>query len=93
MTKDTKKTTAAAKGRPKDSKNITTIAIAEPSRCPVCESTERAPYTNTTELDYAGMTSDGLPYTHVVWRSTHCLNCGQHRRDKALENRLNTACN
>ena len=77
-------------GRPPGTPNTKTTAVVELSRCPVCESTERTPYTNTTVLDYAGTTAAGEPHTHVVWRTTACKNCGQARRDKTLENRTAT---
>lgn len=77
-----------AKGRPPGTPNTKEIATVELSRCPVCDSTEKTPYGNKTELEYPGTTAAGEPYTHVVWRSTACKNCGQSRRDKTLENRV-----
>jgi ferredoxin len=76
------------RGRPPGSKTETKpVAAAVLSRCAKCGSTERAAYTNPTELEYAGTTADGQPYTHVVYRSTKCLSCGQCRRDRTVVKR------
>lgn len=77
-----------AKGRPEGSKTTKEIGTVELSRCKACQSTEKTPYSNKTELEYAGTTAAGEPYTHIVWRSTSCKSCGQARRDKTYENRL-----
>lgn len=62
-------------------------AIADPSRCGKCGSTNREPYHHKREMEYAGVDSSGKAYTHVVWRHTSCSDCGQARVDRALENR------
>lgn len=59
-------------------------ADAVPSRCPKCGSTERGPYISKTEQDVTGVDP---AYTHVIWRRTKCLACGQHRSDRSYENR------
>lgn len=60
-------------------------AIARPTTCPACGSTNRAPYAgHKQELDYAGE-FEGRPYNKVVWRRTRCLDCGQARLDKSHE--------
>lgn len=61
---------------------------SRPTACPMCESTEREPYHNTVEHEFAGEHPVFGPYTHVVFRRTECKNCGQHRIDKAYENRV-----
>ena len=61
------------------------VNLVEPSRCRVCGSTERSPYSNVRRLDHAGLTPDGRPYKQVVWRRTTCLKCGQARDDKTFE--------
>jgi hypothetical protein len=60
------------------------IVDAPPSCCPKCGSTERTDYANTTRVAYNGI-HKGREYTHVVWRSTSCLACGQRRRDRSYE--------
>lgn len=76
-----------AKGRPEGSKTIKETSTVELSRCKICNSTDRTPYTNPTELEFPGFDPAGLPFTHIVWRATSCKNCGQARRDKSYENR------
>lgn len=71
-------------GRTNDAVLQTTAAI---SRCPKCGSTERVPYYNRRERAIAGVTPEGHPYTHVVWRRTRCENCGQVRDDRTYEQR------
>lgn len=86
-----KKAEAKKPGRPPGSENREYDYVpAEPTRCrvPGCGSTERAPYHHPTEHEIAGVDNEGKPYTHVVWRRTHCLACGQHRVDKWFENRV-----
>jgi len=85
--KNVPQTTAATLGRPIGSKNIRTEAVAEVSRCPQCGSTEREKYENPTEIEQGGV-RDGKPFTHIVWRSTRCVACGQSRRDRTYENRV-----
>lgn len=100
MTKPKKKPTPAAaapeptpaaepapKGRPAGSRNIDVVVTVLPSACPKCKSTERTPYVNPVEYAYAGLTVDGRPFTHIVWRSTSCTACGQNRKDRCYENR------
>jgi len=62
-------------------------AVAVPTRCPVCGSTERKPYTQTRVQEWAGTDPDGHPYTHIVRRWTACAACGQARIDRVYENR------
>lgn len=64
------------------------VVAGDPTRCPSCGSTEREPYNNTREHDFAGLDDHGRPYTHVVWRRTRCRACGQSRDDRFRENRL-----
>lgn len=75
------------KGRPKGSKT-TNLETAEGllTQCPNCRSTNRTPYTNRTELAFAGI-RDGKHFTHVITRRTSCADCGQARFDKHFENR------
>lgn len=83
-------TTPAAgerKGRPPGSPNITEVVDVIPSRCRKCGCTERTPYANAQEMEFGGTTGDGRPFTHIVWRSTRCVGCGQGRRDRVFENR------
>ena len=58
------------------------------TRCRDCGSTERAEYTNYREHAGDGVTTDGRPFTHTVWRDTKCLSCGQRRCDITRENRV-----
>lgn len=67
--------------------NVTEVVDVGLSHCSKCQSTERTAYTNTTEREIGGLTSDGRPYTHILWRSTKCATCGQARRDRCFENR------
>lgn len=78
-----------SRGRPPGAKNISVEAIVDVSRCPQCGSTEREKYSNPTEMEQAG-TFKGQAFTHIVWRSTRCLTCGQSRRDRTYENRIET---
>lgn len=75
------------KGRPRGSKTqnleVTEAAL---TYCPKCDSTNRMPYTNRTELAYRGI-REGRRYTHVITRRTRCADCGQARFDKHFENR------
>lgn len=65
------------------------ISTVETSRCEKCGSTERTPYRSTKERQIHGRDHvTGLPYTHVVWRRTQCLNCKQMRVDRTFENRV-----
>lgn len=65
-------------------------SVAHVSRCKKCGSTRRAPYHGRKELSFAGLDKDAQPYTHVVWRRTACLDCGQARVDRVTENRPQT---
>lgn len=76
----------ASRGRPPGAENIRTETVVDVSCCPQCQSTEREEYTNKTELAMPGLYKE-RPYTHIVWRSTRCLTCGQTRRDRSYENR------
>ena len=77
----------AKRGRPPGAKNVErSVAWSTPSRCKVCGSTERDPYTKRTVQAYGGKTPEGLPYTHIVRRWTRCTGCGQHRVDMSFEN-------
>lgn len=62
-------------------------AVFVTSRCPRCDSTERAGYFGTITTAYEGE-FNGRRYTHVVRRRTRCLACGQHRLDRSYENRV-----
>lgn len=76
------------KGRPAGSRTKNSPeTTAELSRCPKCLSTERAAYTNRHEQAYAGLDGFNQPFTHIIRQRTHCLDCGQHRIDRSLENR------
>lgn len=75
------------KGRPPGSPNITDVVDVIPSCCRKCGCTERTPYVNAQEMAYGGVTGTGRQYTHIVWRSTRCVECGQGRRDRVFENR------
>jgi hypothetical protein len=76
-------------GRPKGSKTVKLPhAEAVVTRCRDCGSTERSEYINRREHECAGVTPDGQPYTHTVWRDTTCTNCGQRRCDITRENRV-----
>lgn len=54
--------------------------------CPKCKSTNRSKYSNRRAIAH-GVVIDGITFTHVVWRNTKCLDCGQARVDKHHENR------
>jgi hypothetical protein len=57
----------------------------QPSRCAKCGSTRRADYHNVTRSAHAGELPDGTTYNMVVFRRTHCLDCGQQRVDRTFE--------
>jgi len=69
--------------RPKGSKNrAAPLVDSVPSRCPHCGSTERSPYSeHVREYEITGV-HDGQPFTHIVYRPTQCLGCGQWRIDR-----------
>jgi hypothetical protein len=69
---------------PPAKKEVPVIEVAL-SSCKSCGSTRRSQYVNRREHEYSGTTSDGRPYTKVVWRRTRCLDCGQVRDDKTYE--------
>jgi hypothetical protein len=75
-------------GRPPGSPNVKETAVAVPSRCNACGSTERGPYLDKTELDFGGVDSQGKQFTHIVRRRVRCAGCGQMRIDVTRENRV-----
>jgi hypothetical protein len=84
----TKSTKPKSPGRPKGAKTQPRpVAQTQPSRCPVCDSTERKPYTQTRTQEYPGIDADGQAYTHILRRWTACAECGQARIDRTYENR------
>lgn len=52
-----------------------------PTTCAKCGSSQRTPYTNELTREITGVDPKSGPYTRVTWRTTKCLDCGQHRRD------------
>lgn len=90
-----KATTAATKapqagkpGRPPGARTKKwEIVETVPAACPKCGSTKRAPYKGSPIEKAILGERGGRMFTHVVWRRTHCLQCGQHRKDKSFENR------
>jgi len=82
------KTIAPVKGRPTGSRTKNSPEVeAELSRCPKCGSTERTAYTGKHEQAYAGLDPFNQPFTHIIKQRTACVDCGQHRIDRTLENR------
>ena len=72
-------------GRPVGAKEIDReINDVELSRCPKCGSTDRAPYSAKTVVNFDGISPSGQPYASIVLRYTQCLNenCRQHRVDR-----------
>jgi len=61
------------------------VVDAPSSRCIKCGSTRRADYRGITRQPHVGQLADGTKYNMVVWRRTHCLDCGQARVDRAWE--------
>lgn len=81
--------TKTIKGRPVGSRTKNSPeATVELSRCPKCGSTERAAYASKHEQPYSGLDPLNQPFTHIIRQRTSCLDCGQHRIDRTLENRL-----
>lgn len=73
-------------GRRRGAKNIAHVYVeVNPSRCPVCHSTKRAPYDRAPHVVESSGMHDGRPYNRVVFRYTKCLVCGQARCDKHYE--------
>jgi len=67
-------------GRPKGSTNIAVSpVIIEPSRCPACGSSRRTKYENRERVYFPG---SGLDCIAIDYRTCHCLDCGQARRDQ-----------
>lgn len=73
--------------RTKGAKNVSATAVHMPSRCHICGSTERGPYSNRTEQECITTIGDGIPVTHIIQQLTHCKNCGAARYDRSFENR------
>jgi hypothetical protein len=91
MTKPKNSSTLTEKkptGRPLGSPNVRETAVAVPSRCNACGSTERGPYLDKTELEFGGVDGAGQLFTHIVRRRVQCENCGQLRIDVTRENRV-----
>jgi predicted Zn-ribbon and HTH transcriptional regulator len=81
MNAETKKT-----GRPKGTRaEPAQTVVAEPTRCPKCQSTQRDKYLSFHEQAVFGMRSGGMPYTRIIKRRCRCANCGQVRIDKSYE--------
>lgn len=57
------------------------------TRCPVCGSTDRLPYSKQDELQSHGRAPDGKPCTHIKLQWTSCKSCGQARIDRTFLNR------
>lgn len=71
------------RGRPPGSKTQTLPQVeTAATACPSCKSTERGPYFNTRGVNVAGVHPTLGIYSHVTWRRTQCLTCGQYRDDK-----------
>jgi hypothetical protein len=73
-------------GRPQGKANIERLeATGVVSRCPKCSSTDREAYSRNRTIvqAVAGAVEPGTdkPVTHMIFRTTRCLTCGQHRRD------------
>ena len=66
-------------GRPKGSTNIDVSVLVEPSRCPNCGSSQRTKYENPERRDYSDA---GLEFVAIIYRTCHCVDCGQARRDQ-----------
>jgi hypothetical protein len=76
------------RGRPVGAKTAERdVVLVLPAACVRCHSTERAPYDKIRERAISGRTTDGRPYTHVVWRKTRCRACGQARVERHYEHR------
>ena len=74
-------------GRPKGSKNQRCPAVdVTPSRCPKCGSTRRSAYSGSPRIVTHAGVHEGKPFTHVVFRRTRCLDCGQCRVDREWVN-------
>lgn len=79
--------TSTSPGRPKGSKTERRPAAdVVPSRCPKCGSTRRTPYSGSPRVVAHGGVLEGVPYTHVIFRPTKCLDCGQARVDRERVN-------
>ena len=74
-------------GRPAGAENRAyDTADSDVTRCAKCQSTERSPYSQRRATDFHNThLQDGKPYNRIVYRSCHCLQCGQHRRDRTFE--------
>jgi hypothetical protein len=62
-------------------------ATPQQTICITCGSARREPYRLHSEQEYASIDRAGKPYTHIVRQFTRCLDCGQNRIDRILENR------
>ena len=75
------------KSKPGQKRSRPLTVTAEPTRCPVCESTRRGRYTKITWQDYGGIAPDGHPFTTIARRWTKCVECGQSRIDREYVDR------
>ncbi len=72
-------------GRPKGSKNITTVVDVITPACPKCGSHERSKYHNTKTKICFGVTIDGRRYNRVTERTCNCSVCGETRIERWIE--------
>jgi hypothetical protein len=64
-------------GRPEGARNVTTVTDVEPSRCKKCGSSRRSRYRTGRRKEFSGQ-----PYTAIIYRRCHCLDCRQQRVDR-----------
>jgi hypothetical protein len=69
---------------------VQTVVVIPPA-CPSCGSTRRGKMEATTRLEVSGE-HGGVEYNCVIWRRTHCLDCGQNYIVKSYETKNAKDC-
>ena len=76
-------------GRPAGSRNSEhTVVTVIPAACPTCGSTDRESIRIVIERELPGLTPNGQPRTHIVWRRVRCRACGQYFVEQEHQNRV-----
>jgi len=77
---------AVAEKMGKKTRKESVVVEASNTCCPNCKSLRRSDYYGVVRNEIPGITEQGSPFTHVVWKRCDCLDCGQVRIEKHKEN-------
>lgn len=76
-------------GRPAGTPNSETVIVAVmPAACPKCGSTETEAVRIIRERHLPGISPNGRPRTHILWRKVRCQHCGQYFVEQEHQNRV-----